>query len=135
MVYTHMSNGHRGTAATLQALRSYCVWQGMEEEMANFVKKCPHYQESKAENMVPRRMGEVVHGESVGEVVHFNFLHVGAGGSLGTKGVGKQGYQYLMVIVDNLSSFVWMEEAATCTAEVAVRTLLRWRSVTWVPRV
>ena len=76
--------------------------------------------------MVPRPMGKIVHGESVGEVVRFDFLHVGAGGPLGTKGVGKQGYQYLLVIVDDLGSFVWREEAATCTAEVAARTLLLW---------
>ena len=61
--------------------------------------------------------------------------HVGAGGPLGTKGIGEQGYQHLTVIMDNLSSFVEMEEAATCTAEVPVRTLLRWCPVIGIPRV
>ena len=84
--------------------------------------------------MVPRPMGEVVHGKSVGEGVHLDFLDVGVGGPLGTKGVGKDIYQYLMVIVDDMSSFVKMEKAAICPAEVVVRTLLRWCSMIGVPR-
>ena len=39
-----------------------------------------------------------------------------------------------MVIVDNLNSFIWMEEAATCTVELAAKTLLWWCSVIGVPR-
>ena len=107
----------------------------MEKNVANFVKKCLHCQDSKAGKMVPRPMGEVVHGESIGEAVHFSFLYLGAGGLLGTESVEKQGYQYLMVIMDDLGSFVWIEEATTCTAEVAARTLLRWCSVIKVSRV
>ena len=135
MVCAHMGNGHRGTATTLQVLRNYCVWQGMKKDVANFVKRCLYCQDSKVGKMVPLPMEEVVNGESVGEVVYFDFLHIGVGRPLGTKGARKQGHQYLMVIVDNLSSFVWMEEAATCTAEVAARGLLRWCSVIGVPRV
>ena len=135
MVCAHIGNGHRGTAATLQVLRSYCVWQDMEKDMANFVNKCLHCRDSKPGKMVPQPMGEVVRVESVGEVVHFDFLQVGACWPLGTKGIGKQGYQYLMVLVDGLSSFAWMKEDATCTAEVAARTLLRWCAVIGVPRV
>ena len=40
-----------------------------------------------------------------------------------------------MVIVDDLSSFFWMEQTATCTTKVAARTLLWWCSVIEVPRV
>ena len=90
---------------------------------------------SKAGKMVPRPMGEVVYGESVGEVVHFDFLHFGAGGPLGTKGVGNHGYHDVVVIVNGLSSFVRMEETAPCKAEVTARTLLRWCLVVGVPRV
>ena len=105
-----------------------------EKDVVHFLKKCLHCQDSKSVKMVPRSMGEVVHGESVGEVVHFNLLHNGAGGRLVTKGVGKQRFQYLM-IVDDLSSFIWTEEASTWTAEVAARTLLRGCSVIRVSRV
>ena len=48
-------------------------------------------------DMEPRPLGAVVYRESNGEVVHFDFLHVGAGGLLGTEGVGEQVYQYLVV--------------------------------------
>ena len=39
------------------------------------------------------------------------------------------------MIVDDLTSFVWMQEVATCTAEVVVRTLLRWCLVIGVPDI
>ena len=39
---------------------------------------------------MPRPLGGVVRGKSVSEAVHFDFLHVGAGGLLSTKSVGKQ---------------------------------------------
>ena len=80
-------------------------------------------------------MGGGVHGESVDVVVYFDFWHVGAGWPLSTKGVEKQEYQYLMMVVDHLSSFIWVEEAATCTVKVVARTLLRWCSAIGVPRV
>ena len=54
---------------------------------------------------------------------------------MGTRGVGKQGYQYPVVIVDDLRNFVRVEEAATYMAEVAARAVLRWCSVIGVPHV
>ena len=64
----------------------------METDLANSMKKYLHCQDSKAGKMVPRRMKEGFYGELVGEVVHFDFLHVGADGPLGTKDVGKQSH-------------------------------------------
>ena len=130
-----MSNGHRGTATTLQVLRGYCVWHDIENNMVKFVKKCLHCQVSKTGKMVLRPLGKVVYIESIGEGAYFDFLHVDVSRPLDTKGVGKQGYQCLMVIVDAFSSSVWMEEAATCTTKVAARMLLRWCSLIGVPRV
>ena len=108
MVGAHTSNEHRGMITISEVLRGYRVWQGTEKDVANFVKNGLHCQDTKAGKLVSRALREVV-GESVGDVAHFDFLHVGAGGALGDKGVRKKGYQYLMVIVDILSSFVWME--------------------------
>ena len=71
-------------------LRSYCIRQDMEKDVANFVKKYLHCQDSKAGKTVPRLIGEVVHRDSVREVVHFGFLHVGAGGPLGRKVLGSR---------------------------------------------
>ena len=38
MVCAHMGNGHQGAASTLQVLRSYSVWQDVENDVASFVK-------------------------------------------------------------------------------------------------
>ena len=40
-----------------------------------------------------------------------------------------------MMIVDDLSSFLWMEQTETCIAKVAARKLLRWCSMIGISRV
>ena len=93
MICVHMGKGHRGTAATLQVLCGYCVWKNMKKYVMNFIKKFLYYRGSKAGKLMPQPLEESVPGSSIREVVHFDFLHDGADGPLGTKGVEKQGYQ------------------------------------------
>ena len=45
--------------------------------------QCLHCMDSKAGEKVPRPLGETVHGTRPGEVVHFDYLYVGASGLLG----------------------------------------------------
>lgn len=58
--------------------------------------------DSKGE-MVPRPFGETVHGKRAGEVLHFDYLHVGR--PLGQDGLDKSdGYVYLLIMMDDLSN-------------------------------
>ena len=42
--------------------------------------------------------------------MHFDFLYVGESGPLGENGLAERdGYKYILVLVDDLSDFVWLE--------------------------
>lgn len=80
-VMGHMSSvGHQGIEATQRTIGRYCFWKGMLKDIQEFVKSCLHCGVSHSGIIVPRPLGEAVHGEEVGEVVHFDFLSLPLGG-------------------------------------------------------
>ena len=89
--------GHRGICATMHRLGADCVWEGMKEDEAEFVQQCLHCVDSRAGNVVPRPLGEILYGTEVGEVLHFDYLKLGD---------RDDGYAYVLVLVDDASSFV-----------------------------
>lgn len=50
-----------------------------------------------------RRLGEMVHGEGVGNFVHSDFLHIRLGEPLDNEGVGSHAFQYLLLLVEDVS--------------------------------
>ena len=72
----------------------------------------------KAGEMVPHQLEETVHGTRRGEEVHFDQLHVGASQPLGDDGLDEEGgYQYILMI-DDMSNWVWLEPTKACTARL-----------------
>ena len=47
----------------------------------------------------------------------------------------KDGFRYILVIMDDLSNFVSLEPAEACTAEVTAKHLLNWCKTMGVPRM
>ena len=47
----------------------------------------------------------------------------------------KDGFRYILVIMDDLSNFVSLEPTEACTAEVTAKHLLNWCKTMGVPRV
>lgn len=82
-----------------------------------FGKLCLHYMDSKLETLKPRRLGEVVYGTEVGELIHFDLFHIGTVGVLRTNGVGRKTREYFLVLVENESDYSWLELAVGCMAE------------------
>ncbi|CAM9621497.1 unnamed protein product, partial [Sphacelaria rigidula] len=126
MMCAHMRDaGYRDVAATLVRLQEFRVWQGIEAHVREFVRQCRYYcADSRAGDVVPRPLGETVHGTTPNEVVHFDFLFV----------VGC-GVRYILVIMDDLSDFVALEPVAVYTAESTAASLLNWCKTLGVPRV
>ena len=63
----------------------------MEEHVTEFVNHCLHCMDSKAGEKVTRPLGETMHSTRPGEVVHFDYLYVGASGRLGDDGLDEDG--------------------------------------------
>ena len=77
MICAHMRDaGHRGVAATLVRLQEFCVWSGMEAQMREFVRQCLHCADTRSGDVVPRPLGETVHGTAPNEVVHLSLIHI-----------------------------------------------------------
>ncbi|CAN0007235.1 unnamed protein product, partial [Sphacelaria rigidula] len=75
MVCAHRRDaGHRGVAATLVRSQEFCVWKGVETHVREFVRQCLHCADSRAGDVVPRPLGEMAHGTTPNEVVHFDYL-------------------------------------------------------------
>ena len=118
MICAHMRDaGHHGVAATLVRLQEFCVWSGMESQVREFVRQCLHCADSRSGDVIPRPLGETVHGTAPNEVVHFDHLHVGESGSLSSQGLSEAGgFRYILVIMDDRSNYVCLEPVEVCTA-------------------
>ena len=135
MVCAHMQNaGHRGVRATTHRLGAYCAWDNMEKDIAEFIRQCLHCTGSKAGNAVPRPLGDLVHGTEVGDVLHFDYLSLGESDAIDMGGLVDGGYKHVLVLMDDVSRSVWLEEAVSCSMEVAARSVLKWCASFGVPK-
>ena len=137
MVCVHVKDaGHQGVVVTLQRLQGYCCWFRMEVHVTEFVKQCLHCMDSKTGEKIPRPLGETVHGTRPVEVFHFDYLYVGDSGPLGKDELDEgDGFKYILVIMDDLSNFVWLEPMESCTAAPTAKYLLRWCKTLGAPEV
>ena len=135
MVCAHMQDAwHRGVRATTHRLGAYCVWDNMEKDIAKFIRQCLHCTDLKADNAMPRPLGDLVHGTEVGDVLHFDYLSLGESDAIDNGGLVDGGYKHVLVLMDDVSRFVWLEEAVSCSMEVAVRSVLKWWASFGVPK-
>jgi len=62
-------------------------------------------------------MGHALHSDRPNEIIHFDYLYMGP---------SDQGMQYVLIIKDDASAFVWLEPCTATDAESTVEVLLRW---------
>jgi transposase InsO family protein len=70
---------------------------------------------------VPRPLGTQLHATKLNEILHFDFLYIALSRD------GK--YQYLLVLKDNLSGYLWLVPCRTADAAATVDALMRWFAV------
>ena len=95
--------------------------------MTEFVKQCLHFMDSKAGEKIPRPLGETAHRRRPdGEVSHFDYLYVGDRDPLGKDRLDEgDELKYILVMMDDLSNFVWLEPTESCTVAPTAKHLLR----------
>jgi hypothetical protein len=133
MMCAHMQDaGHRGVRSTTHRLGAYCAWDNMETDIAKFVRQYLHCTNSKVGNAIPRPLGHLVHGTEMGDVLHY--LSLGESDAIDTGGLVDGRYKNVSVLMDDVSQFVWLEEAVSCSMEVAARSVLKWCASFGVPK-
>jgi transposase InsO family protein len=100
------SAGNRAYEATFGAIKEYVAWTTMAKDVKVFV---------------PRPLGTQLHATKPNEILHFDFLYIGLSRD------GK--YQYLLLLNDDLSGYLWLVSCRTADAAATVDALMRWLAV------
>jgi hypothetical protein len=70
---------------------------------------------------VPRPLGTQLHATKPNEILHFDLLYIGLSRD------GK--YQYLLLLKNDLSGYLWLVPCRTADAAATVDALTRWFAV------
>jgi Integrase core domain len=93
----------------------------MGKDVKVFVQNCLHCVATIPEDKVPRPLGTQLHATKPNEILHFDFLYIG----LSTDGK----YQYLLLLKDDLSGYLWLVPCRTVDAAATVDAVMRWFAV------
>jgi hypothetical protein len=108
--------GHRGREATRERMRPL-TWLSVEDDLARALEACVPCAMA-APGSVRRALGEVGHAERVGLMLHADYMDVA---------MDDDGYGKLLVVVDDLSNYIWAFPCKTADAYTSVaglRTIL-----------
>ncbi|CAN0093861.1 unnamed protein product, partial [Ascophyllum nodosum] len=106
----------------------------MEKDITEFIRQCLHCTDSKAGNAVPRPLGNLVHGTEVRDVLHSDYLSLGENDAIDMGVLVDRGYNHVLILMDDVRRFVWLEEAVSCSVEVAAHSVLKWCAMFGVPK-
>lgn len=121
LVASHCSlGGHRVKDATESIVCEHFIWTNMKDDVHGFVAACIHCLITRTEEVVPRPLGTPLHGSRPNEVVHVDYLYMG---------IGIEDLKYILLVRDDLSSFVWLNSTTSATAEFAADVLSKWVSM------
>jgi Integrase zinc binding domain len=115
------SAGHRAHEATLGAIKEYMAWTTMAKDIKIFVQNCLHCVATIPGDKVPRPLGTQLHATKPNAILHFDFLYIGLSRD------GK--YQALLLLMDDLSGYLWLVPCRTANAAATVNALMRWFAV------
>ncbi len=89
----------------------------MHSDVDQFVRNCLHCLTTRRGDTVPRPLRSAIHGTHPNEILHMDYLYMGP---------GVDDKKYLLVLRDDLSSYVWLWSAGSCTSEHAEDALSNW---------
>ena len=120
--------GHRASDSTASAIKEYCFWKTMQQDILAFCDSCFHCISTISGKRIPRPMGHALHAEKPNEIIHFDYLYMGASSS---------GEECTLIIKDDLSTYIWLLPAKETDAETSADCLLKWFAAsgvvqTWV---
>jgi Integrase zinc binding domain len=117
-VETHCrSAGHRAYEATLGVIKEYVAWTTMAKDVKVFAQNCLHCVATISGDKVTRPLGTQLHATKPNEILHFGFLYIGLSRD------GK--YQYLLLLKDDLSGYLWLVQCRTADAAASARASCR----------
>jgi Integrase zinc binding domain len=110
------SAGHRANEATLGAIKEYVAWTTMTKDVRVFVQNCLHCVATIPGDKMPRQLGTQLHAAKPNEILHLDFLYIGLSRD------GK--YQYLLLLKDDFSGYLWLVPCRTADVAAIVDALM-----------
>ena len=89
----------------------------MSEDCSAFISMCLHCLVGKSGHRIPRPIALTLHATRPNEIIHFDFLYIGA---------GFDGFKYILVVKDDLSSYLWLIPAKCADADTAATEIAKW---------
>jgi hypothetical protein len=111
------SAGHRVYEATLSAIKEYVAWTTMAKDVKVFVQNCLHCVATIPGNKVPRPLGTHLHATKPNKILHFDFLYIGLSRD--------RKYQYLLLLKNYLSGYLWLVPCRTADDTATVDVLMQ----------
>ena len=120
--------GHRALDSTSNAINDYCFWKTMQQDISAFCASCFHCISTIGGKRSPRPMSHALHADMPNEIIHFDFLFMGA---------SQTDEEYVLTIKDDLSSYTWLLPAKETDGKTSAECLLKWFAAfgvvqTWV---
>lgn len=112
--------GHRGQDATENVIRENFLWKGLAADVRSFVQGCLHCICTRTGEVVPRPFGHGLHATKPNEELRLDFLFLGPSTSR---------MSYVIVMRDDLPSYIWLYPTHSATSEGAADALGMWTSV------
>jgi transposase InsO family protein len=117
LVVAHFSvGGHRGATVTADIVKKKFWWSTLDTDVKLFVSKCLHCASASGDWM-HRPLGEALHADKPNELLHFDYVYMGK---------SDDGYEYLLVIKDDASKFVWLLPAKSADSGFVADSLIQW---------
>ena len=118
LIIAHMGlAGHRGEKATWLKLKEYVWWEGMHEQVKEFVRNCLHCLSAKGGKRIPRPWGSTMHATRPNEILWFDYLYIGQ---------STEGFKYLLVLRCAFSHYVELVPVKNTDAGSTAKVLIDW---------
>jgi Integrase zinc binding domain len=115
LVAAHMgAGGHRASKTTFKTMGDHFTWDVMKEDCKKFCQSCRHCFATNIGPTVPRPMESAVHSDTPNGLLYFDYCWMGEGGDR----------KYVLILKDDLSSFVRLIPASTADAGTTADALI-----------
>lgn len=112
--------GHRGSITTLKSIKEKFYWRNMDHDITLFCNSCLHCLATTDGTRIPRPMGHAIHTDKPNGILHFDFL---------TMFPSEDKMEYVLILLDDASSYVVLYPCQAATSDEAARCLLNWFSL------
>jgi hypothetical protein len=124
--------GHRGITSTLTAIKDCFYWQTIEKDVKTFVNQCIHCMSTKGSHKIPRLLGEAIHGDRPGDVLHMDYAHMY---SLPKEVNEEPRHQYIHILMDDCTKLIWLDAIEEPDAASTAQSIETWAATFGMPRV